>query len=35
MTIVGLVPPVYETGELLRDGGYLNNMSGQVMRILA
>lgn len=32
MTIVGLVPPVYENGELLIDGGYLNNMPVDVMR---
>ena len=32
MTIVGLVPPVTEGGELLIDGGYLNNMPVDVMR---
>ncbi len=32
MTIVGLVPPVTECGELLIDGGYLNNMPVDVMR---
>ncbi|KAK9808186.1 hypothetical protein WJX73_006212 [Symbiochloris irregularis] len=32
MTIVGLVPPVYENGELLVDGGYLNNIPVDVMR---
>ena len=32
MTIVGLVPPVTENGELLIDGGYLNNMPVDVMR---
>ena len=32
MTIVGLVPPVYENGELLVDGGYLNNAPIDVMR---
>ena len=32
MTIVGLVPPVYEQGELLVDGGYLNNIPVDVMR---
>ena len=32
MTIVGLVPPVYENGDLLIDGGYLNNMPVDVMR---
>lgn len=32
MTIVGLVPPVYMEGELLIDGGYLNNMPVDVMR---
>lgn len=32
MTIVGLVPPVYEEGELLIDGGYLNNIPIDVMR---
>ena len=31
MTIVGLVPPVYEDGDLLVDGGYLNNMPVDVM----
>ena len=32
MTIVGLVPPVYHEGELLVDGGYLNNIPVDVMR---
>jgi hypothetical protein len=32
MTIVGLVPPVYEEGQLLIDGGYLNNIPVDVMR---
>ncbi|KAK9814559.1 hypothetical protein WJX72_007850 [[Myrmecia] bisecta] len=32
MTIVGLVPPVYEDGDLLVDGGYLNNIPVDVMR---
>ena len=32
MTLVGLVPPVYENGELLVDGGYLNNAPIDVMR---
>ena len=32
MTIVGLIPPVYENGDLLIDGGYLNNMPVDVMR---
>eukprot|EP00884_Botryococcus_braunii_P018904 jgi/Botrbrau1/5698/Bobra.0071s0031.1 len=32
MTIMGLVPPVYEAGELLIDGGYLNNIPVDVMR---
>ncbi|GAB4820172.1 hypothetical protein N2152v2_007218 [Parachlorella kessleri] len=34
MTIVGLVPPVYEEGDLLVDGGYLNNIPVDVMRSL-
>ena len=33
MTIVGLLPPVYEEGEgLLVDGGYMNNIPVDVMR---
>ena len=32
MTIVGLVPPVYHEGELLVDGGYLNNIPVDVRR---
>lgn len=32
MTIVGLIPPVYHNGDLLIDGGYLNNMPVDVMR---
>lgn len=32
MTIVGLVPPVYHAGDLLVDGGYLNNIPVDVMR---
>lgn len=32
MTLVGLVPPVYHEGELLVDGGYLNNIPVDVMR---
>ena len=32
MTIVGLIPPVYENGDLLIDGGYVNNMPVDVMR---
>ena len=31
MTIVGLVPPVFEEGELLIDGGYSNNIPVDVM----
>lgn len=31
MTIVGLVPPVFEQGDLLIDGGYLNNIPVDVM----
>lgn len=34
MTIVGLVPPVYHEGDLLVDGGYLNNIPVDVMRSL-
>ncbi len=32
MSIVGMVPPVMEDGELLVDGGYLNNIPVDVMR---
>ena len=32
MTIVGLVPPVFHDGDLLVDGGYLNNIPVDVMR---
>ncbi|GLC44977.1 hypothetical protein PLESTB_001747900 [Pleodorina starrii] len=32
MTIVGLLPPVWEDGCLLVDGGYMNNMPVDVMR---
>ena len=32
MTIVGMVPPVYYEGDLLVDGGYLNNCPVDVMR---
>ncbi|RMZ52451.1 hypothetical protein APUTEX25_000030, partial [Auxenochlorella protothecoides] len=31
MTIVGLVPPVFHAGDLLVDGGYLNNIPVDVM----
>ena len=32
MTVVGLLPPVYSEGDLLIDGGYLNNIPVDVMR---
>ena len=32
MTIVGMVPPVYYKGDLLVDGGYMNNIPVDVMR---
>lgn len=32
MTIVGLLPPMVEGGELLVDGGYMNNLPVDVMR---
>jgi lysophospholipid hydrolase len=32
MTVVGLLPPVYDDGDLLVDGGYLNNIPIDVMR---
>jgi lysophospholipid hydrolase len=32
MTLVGLLPPVYEEGELLVDGGYMNNLPVDEMR---
>jgi len=32
MTVVGLLPPVYNDGDLLVDGGYLNNIPVDVMR---
>jgi predicted acylesterase/phospholipase RssA len=34
MTIVGMVPPVIREGEMLVDGGYLNNMPVDVMHSL-
>ena len=34
MTIVGLVPPVFYQGDLLIDGGYLNNMPVDVMHAM-
>lgn len=34
MTIVGLVPPVLRDGEMLVDGGYLNNLPVDVMHSL-
>ena len=34
MIHAGLVPPVYEEGDLLVDGGYLNNIPVDVMRSL-
>lgn len=32
MTIVGMLPPVYYKGDLLVDGGYMNNIPVDVMR---
>lgn len=32
MTIVGMLPPVYHDGDLLVDGGYINNLPVDVMR---
>mmetsp|Transcript_11615 Transcript_11615/g.31200 ORF Transcript_11615/g.31200 Transcript_11615/m.31200 type:complete len:1527 (-) Transcript_11615:239-4819(-) len=32
MTVVGLLPPVYHRGELLVDGGYVDNLPTDVMR---
>ena len=32
MTVLGLLPPVYDRGELLVDGGYLNSIPVDVMR---
>eukprot|EP00798_Chlamydomonas_sp_ICE-L_P019927 gene19927-26631_t len=34
MTIVGLLPPVFDDGDLLVDGGYMNNIPVDVMRSL-
>lgn len=34
MTIVGLLPPMFEGGDLLVDGGYMNNLPVDVMRSL-
>lgn len=34
MTIVGMVPPVIREGEMLVDGGYLNNLPVDVMHTL-
>lgn len=31
--VVGLLPPVWEEGQLLVDGGYLNNMPVDIMRV--
>lgn len=32
MTLVGYLPPVYDNGELLVDGGYCNNLPSDVMK---
>ncbi len=32
MTLVGYLPPVYDNGELLVDGGYCNNLPSDVMQ---
>jgi predicted acylesterase/phospholipase RssA len=32
MTLVGYLPPVYDRGELLVDGGYCNNLPSDVMQ---
>ncbi len=32
---MGLLPPLYDTGSLLVDGGYVNNLPVDVMRDLA
>lgn len=34
MTIVGMVPPVVKDGDMLVDGGYLNNLPVDAMRAL-
>lgn len=34
LSMPGLVPPVYEAGDLLVDGGYLNNIPVDVMKSL-
>jgi lysophospholipid hydrolase len=35
MTVMGLLPPLYDRGRLLVDGGYVNNLPADVMRSLA
>ena len=34
MTIVGMIPPVFSNGDMLVDGGYLNNQPVDVMHSL-
>lgn len=33
MTVVGLTPPVYHDGTILVDGGYVNNLPVDIMRL--
>ena len=34
MTLVNFLPPIYDNGELLVDGGYVNNLPADVMSSL-
>ena len=34
MTVLGLLPPVYDRGRLLVDGGYVNNLPVDVMKAI-
>ncbi len=33
--VLGLLPPIYDNGSLLVDGGYVNNLPVEIMRELA
>jgi lysophospholipid hydrolase len=35
MTVMGLLPPLYDNGRLLIDGGYVNNLPVEILRSLA
>jgi predicted acylesterase/phospholipase RssA len=33
--VLGLLPPIYDNGSLLVDGGYVNNLPVEIMREIA